>query len=80
QEVDYKGQKIIEVKGKGESFYGAVLGDRFVLSVQIQAVEHAIDTFQGEASFASKDGVDSLIAKGVDLKNTVAQIYLPDYA
>lgn len=80
REVDYKGQKIIEVKGKGESIYGAVLGDRFVLSLQIQAVEQAIDTFKGEASFASKDGVDSLIAKGVDLKNTVAQIYLPDYA
>lgn len=80
QEVDYNGQKIIEVKGKGESIYGAVLSDRFVLSLQIQAVEQAIDTFKGEASFASKDGVDSLIAKGVDLKNTVAQIYLPDYA
>lgn len=80
QEVDYNGQKIIEVKGKGESIYSAVLGDRLVLSLQRQAVEHAIDTFQGEASFASKDGVDSLIANSVDLKNTVAQIYLPDYA
>lgn len=80
QEVDYNGQKIIEVKGKGESIYSAVLRDRFVLSLQRQAVEHAIDTFQGEASFASKDGVDSLIANSVDLKNTVAQIYLPDYA
>lgn len=80
QEIDYQGQKIIEIRGKGQLIYGAVLNDRLVLALERQAVEQAIDTFKGEASFANKDGVDSVLAKGVDLKNAIAQIYLPDYA
>lgn len=58
----------------------SVLGDRLVLASDKQAVEHAIDTYKGEPSFANKDGVESLLSKGVDLKNSVAQVYLPDYA
>jgi Protein of unknown function (DUF3352) len=44
-----------------------------------QAIEKAIDTFKGEPSFASKEGANSLLAKGIDLKNPLAQVYLPDY-
>ena len=80
QEINYQGQKIIEIKGKGQLIYAAVLNDRLVLALERQAVEQAIDTFKGEASFASKDGIDSVLAEGVDLKNSIAQIYIPDYA
>lgn len=80
QEIDYKGEKITETASKGESTYSSVLGDRLVLASDKQAVEHAIDTYKGEPSFANKDGVENLLSKGVNLKNSVAQVYLPDYA
>lgn len=80
QEINYQGQKIIEIKGNSQLIYAAVLNDRLVLALERQAVEQAIDTFKGEASFASKDGIDSVLAKQVELKNSIAQIYIPDYA
>jgi hypothetical protein len=51
-----------------------------VLAPKQKAVEQAIDTFKGEPSFAGVEGVDSILAKGVDVKNPIAQIYMPDYA
>ena len=80
KESDYKGQKIIEPTGKGEPTYSAVLNDHLVLAQELKAVEQAIDTFKGEPSFASVEGADSFLSKGVDLKNSIAQIYIPDYA
>ncbi len=80
QEFDYKGLPIIEIRNKSQLIYGAVLNDRLVLAFERQAVEEAIDTFKGEVSFASKNGIDSVLAKQVDLKNSIAQIYIPDYA
>ena len=80
QEINYKGEKITETASKGESTYSSVLSDRLVLASDKQAVEQAIDTYKGEPSFANKDGVESLLSKGVNLTNSVAQVYLPDYA
>lgn len=80
QEINYKGEKITETTSKGESTYSSVLSDRLVLASNKQAVEHAIDTYKGEPSFDNKDGVESLLSKGINLKNSVAQVYLPDYA
>ncbi len=81
QESDYKGQKIIESTEKGKPTYGVVLNNtHVVLAPEKQAVEKAIDTFKGQPSFASKEGASSIIAKSVDVKNTLAQIYVPDYA
>ncbi|NJM73660.1 MAG: DUF3352 domain-containing protein [Scytonema sp. RU_4_4] len=80
QETDYKGEKIIETTGNGEQSYTAVLNTTHVVrSPQKQAVEHAIDTFKGEPSFASKEGVNSMLTNGVNVDNTLAQIYVPDY-
>lgn len=79
KETEYKGEKIIETANKGKLTYTAVLNDHLVLAPQKQAVERAIDTFKGEPSFANKEGSD-LLGKGVDVKNTVAQIYVPNYA
>ncbi|MHC5833147.1 MAG: DUF3352 domain-containing protein, partial [Nostoc sp.] len=31
-------------------------------------------------SFASKEGASSILNQGVDVKNSLAQIYVPDYA
>jgi hypothetical protein len=81
QEIDYKGEKITETTGKGKPSYSAVLNNSYIaFAPEKHAVEQAIDTMKGEPSFASKQGADSILAKGVDIQNPVAQIYVPDYA
>lgn len=80
QETDYKGEKITETTGQGEPSYSAVLNNHLVVAPERKAVEQAIDTFKGEPSFASKEGANTIITKGVDIKNPIAQIYVPDYA
>jgi Protein of unknown function (DUF3352) len=80
QESDYQGQKIIETTQNGKPTYSVVLNDsQLVLAPEKQAVEKAIDTFKGQSSFANKEGASSIL-KGVDVKNSLAQIYVPDYA
>ena len=80
QETDYKGEKIIETTGKSEPSYTAVLNNtHIVIAPEKQAVEHAIDTYKGEPSFASKEGANSMLTSGVNVDNTLAQIYVPNY-
>ncbi|MEH2143633.1 DUF3352 domain-containing protein [Nostoc sp.] len=81
QESDYQGQKIIETTENGKPTYSVVLNNsHLVLAPQKQAVEKAIDTSKGQSSFASKEGASSILNRGVDVKNSLAQIYVPDYA
>ncbi len=81
QEIDYKGEKITETTGKGKPSYSAVLNNSYIaFAPEKRAVEQAIDTIKGEPSFASKQGASGILAKGIDIKNPVAQIYVPDYA
>ncbi|MEH2436924.1 MAG: DUF3352 domain-containing protein [Nostoc sp.] len=81
KESDYKGQKIIETTENSKPTYSVVLNNsHLVLAPEKQAVEKAIDTFKGESSFASKEGASSILNKRMDVKNSLAQIYIPDYA
>ncbi|MBW4617609.1 MAG: DUF3352 domain-containing protein [Desmonostoc vinosum HA7617-LM4] len=81
KESDYKGQKITEAIEKGKPTYSVVLNNtHIVFAPEKRAVEQAIDTFKGEPSFASKEGASNIFGKGVDVKNTLVQIYVPDYA
>ncbi|MBD2524016.1 DUF3352 domain-containing protein [Nostoc sp. FACHB-133] len=81
QESDYQGQKILETIENGKPTYSVVLNNsHLILAPEKQAVEKAIDTFKGQSSFASKEGASSILSKGVDVKNSLAQIYVPDYA
>ncbi len=81
QESDYQGQKIIETTENSKATYSVVLNNsHLILAPEKQAVEKAIDTFKGQSSFASKEGASSILSKGVDVKNSLAQIYVPDYA
>ncbi|BAY65376.1 hypothetical protein NIES22_54810 [Calothrix brevissima NIES-22] len=83
QETDYKGEKITETSESENSkpTYSVVLNNsQIVLAPEKQTIEQAIDTYKGQASFASKEGANSILSKGVDVKNTLAQIYIPDYA
>ncbi len=80
QEIEYKGEKILKTNNKGSSTYTAVLNNNYVVFAPNQKpVEYAIDTFKGEPSFATKEGAKEVLAKGVKLQNTVAQIYVPNY-
>jgi hypothetical protein len=80
KEIDYKGETITETIGKGKPSYSTVLNNTYVvLAPEKQTVENSIDTYKGQPSFASKEGANSVFAKNVDVKNTVAKIYVPDY-
>lgn len=80
KEIDYKGEKISETTGKGKPSYSAVLNNTYVvLASERQVVENSIDTLKGQPSFASKEGANNVFAKTVDVKNPVAQIYVPNY-
>lgn len=81
QETDYKGLKITQSsQGTSQPTYSTVINNDYVaIAPTKQAIEKAIDTFKGEPSFASKQGASSLLTKGIDLKNPLAQVYLPDY-
>ncbi len=80
-ETEYKGQKITEsIEGQSEPVYSSVLNNEYVVvAPEKVGVEKAIDTFKGEPSFDTKKGANSLLAKGIDLTNPIAQVYLPDY-
>jgi hypothetical protein len=79
-ETEYKGVKILESTGKSEKTFVAVLGDHLVISQGKKSVESAIDTYKGKPSFATQVGVKTMLAKGVDVANPVAQFYVPNYA
>lgn len=81
QETDYKGLKITQSsQGQSEPTYSTIINNDYVIVAPAkQSVEKAIDTFKGEPSFASKQGASNLLTKGIDLKNSLAQVYLPDY-
>lgn len=80
EETDYKGEKIIETTGKNDHNYTAVLNTTYVvIAPEKESVEHAIDTYKGEPSFASKEGANNMLTSGVNVDNTLAQIYVPDY-
>ena len=79
-ETDYKGQKITESSEGQTSYYNSVLNNEYlVIAPEKATIEKAIDTFKGEPSFATKKDANSLLAKGVNLTNPIAQVYLPDY-
>jgi len=80
KEIEYKGQKIQETKGKGSPTYSTILNDRVLFSPSQSAVTQAIDTSKGEPSFFAKAGTSQLIGSNLKLDNTLAQIYVPDYS
>jgi hypothetical protein len=82
KETDYKGEKITEFAANGKPTYMAVLSNNtyIALSQDKHTIEQSIDTAKGEPSFASKKGATELLSKGTELKKTLAQVYLPDYA
>ncbi|OKH52287.1 metalloendopeptidase [Calothrix sp. HK-06] len=87
-EIEYKGLKITESISQTKPdtkqntpSYTAILDNNYVVyGTSKRSVEQAIDTFKGEPSLLTKQGASTILSKGADLKNTVAQFYIPDYA
>ncbi|MCJ8281848.1 MAG: DUF3352 domain-containing protein [Rivularia sp. ALOHA_DT_140] len=80
KEIKYKGQTIQETKGKGSPTYSTILNDRVLFSPSQNAVTQAIDTSKGEPSFLSKTGASQIMGNNLNLENTLAQVYVPDYS
>ncbi|MBE9005335.1 DUF3352 domain-containing protein [Fortiea sp. LEGE XX443] len=81
QEFDYKGEKITETIENGKPTFSVVVNNNYLLlAPEKQSVEKAIDTYKGQPSFASKEGANNILSQSVNLQNTLAQIYVPDYA
>ncbi len=77
-ESDYQGSTIIA--SAENSVFTAVVKDYLVIASDRKGLEEAINTTKGQPSFASKPGAESLLTKGVDVQNAIAQVYLVDYA
>ena len=81
EEFDYKGETITAVTENGRLTYSAVLNNNHVvLSSEKPDVETAIETFKGKPSFASQEGAKTILTANADMKNILAQVYIPDYA
>lgn len=80
KEIEYKGEKIVEIANNGQPLYSTVLNNSYVaLAPQQQAVEEVIDTAKGSPSFVSKEEVNNLLQKGTDVQNPLIQVYVPNY-
>lgn len=78
---DYKGIKITAIDWpEDNTVYTAVAGDFLLISYDKKVLESAIDTYQGQPSFSSKPEVRKLLSQSLNLPNTLATIYIDDYA
>lgn len=77
---DYNGQQIIAAV-EGETKTYTTLFDRYlIVSAQRFAIEQAIDTAQGQPSFAHKTQIRQLLTKSAEVQNPLVQFYLPNIA
>lgn len=80
EERKYQNTTITDViRTDGNNFSFAVLGDRLAISQNSSLIEKAIDTAQGEASYADKPGVAAVMSQSLTLKNSLFNLYIPNY-
>jgi hypothetical protein len=79
--LDYKGQQIVETIERNRPTsvtYSTLIANHVLVSPEKRMLELAIDTAQGEPSFASKAGVNNILTRDIEMQNPLVQIYLPD--
>ena len=74
KQSDYKGVKITQYGEGSTATATAMVGDYLIFAPTEQNTQKAIDTFKGEASIANSVSADDL-----KLKNSVAQVYIPNF-
>jgi hypothetical protein len=78
---DYKNVKVTAIDWQDNTtIYTAVTGDFLLISYDRKVLESAINTYQGQPSFTSKPEVRKLLSQSLNLPNTLATIYIDDYA
>lgn len=78
--INYQGKTITLIKDRqNQPLNFVLLGNKIVISDEILAVKQAIDTFRGEASFASDRKNQVALKQSFNLKHNLAQIYLTNY-
>ncbi|MDJ0717708.1 MAG: DUF3352 domain-containing protein [Prochloraceae cyanobacterium] len=76
----YKGVLILETKTKtNELLNTALIEDRLIMASNPRTMNLAIDTIQGEPSFADKIEPQKIITKNLGQERTLIQIYIPDF-
>ena len=77
----YKGITIIENKDESEAIFKniGILDNEIVISPERKTIETAIDTYKGNSSFADKKGAKEILSKAGKNKNTLFQLYVPNY-
>ncbi|BBC24766.1 DUF3352 domain-containing protein [Pseudanabaena sp. ABRG5-3] len=74
KQSEYKGVKITQYGEGANASATATVGDYLIVTPRENLTQKAIDTFKGEPSLASSISADDL-----KLKNTVAQVYIPNF-
>ncbi len=80
KEIEYKGQKIQATIGQASTTYSTILNNHVLFSPAQNPLQQAIDTYKGEPSFLNKSGAFQVMGDDLNLENTLAQVYVPDYA
>lgn len=81
QEKQYQNITYTNITEKaGATYSTAVLDEHLLIAFEEKTLQAAIDTFKGKPSFAKNPQAAPLLAKGVDLPNPIAQIYLTNYS
>ena len=79
EKTQYKGVTIFEVTQPDSTNYVARLNNHVLVSGSNQNIEQAIDTSNGEASFADNAGASNILQQGTQIKNPIAEVYIADY-
>ena len=75
----YQGVTITEVEtADGDRASGAMVEGYLLFSQRERIIEQAIDTAQGQPSFASEAGMEEILARGLNLDKPAVQVYLND--
>lgn len=81
QSFDYQGIAIEEITTENNNKLNlATLDNYLLLSPQRKTIEIAINAFKGNSSLANQESAKEIFSEKLNLKNSVAQVYINDYA
>ena len=81
ESTTYKGQNITtSTDTTGKILHTALLGNKLAIAKEINVLEVTIDTYQGEPSLISSDRTKEIFQQKLDVNNSLAQVYFPNYA
>ncbi len=80
EKTKYKGLEITtHTNSNGNTTYNTLLGNKLVLSNEIDTVKKSIDTYKGEPSLANTAKTKEIFQQKLKIDNSLAQVYFPHY-